>query len=716
MASSREALLFYALWRDQDVRERLFLLLSKSDICKVRLANSACCNIITKRLFKRTHITFAANTFTKPYRIQALSRVGHHIEHLTFYFPHSKYTFMAPLIHPQTGQEVSFLYTPHTSMLSCMTRPKYNDNELGSILMQQYPPLFHAATNVPSFINALKFIPNMRHLTISCPGQDPQERYRRNMVDYALISLRISIEKVPLPKFHKLSLSSVHPAAFIYLRHAPGIGSGPSSTRRWSQINNLRVTVDSWDFCGPAPGFDHLKMLQDYLRGFAPNLEKLKFSWAGGFKGPCPLVLPIESHMLSGEDLGNKSPYALALECVAFRLPRLRYMEIRNAEMSAAQIRGIVRAHKHTVKEFDFDDVTLTGDGSWDEAMGTLYYDRSSGSHLIRSPDMSSIVPDLSHRSPSVAVQAASRRLMHATMGFAPSFNVEDDGDLAESRSPKMHTCANDALFIAGLTDKELPSIPPSPAKSSKCQRFLEELSPRRDRTKGLTFGQQSITYASDAPPPLFQDGSFKRSQKSPEPRFHFPLTPPRTPKSPQTPKPKGHGSPLVRSASVNTGLGASVPQAMTPALEVSPVQRNFAQEAAHQKLAVDPAMRTQALQRAREVVLQRMAREYQPPLSTRGESPARGAGEYGYGYDFGPSSPHAAVSGNAYEPSVATDASDTHSVLALDVAVGGCMADITMGRKFRQALFGPSTISVLSDYGAIESQSALVPLMLSRS
>ncbi|CRK35497.1 hypothetical protein BN1708_019781, partial [Verticillium longisporum] len=72
-------------------------------------------------------------------------------------------------------------------MASVLARPKYANTELGEILTQQYPPLFHAATNVPSFINALAHVPNLRHLTLRTPGQDPRERYRRDAVDYALI-------------------------------------------------------------------------------------------------------------------------------------------------------------------------------------------------------------------------------------------------------------------------------------------------------------------------------------------------------------------------------------------------------------------------------------------------------------------------------------------------------------------------------------------------
>ncbi len=175
-------------------------------------------------------------------------------------------------------------------MASVLARPKYANSELGEILTQQYPPLFHAASNVPSFINAMKHMPNIRHLTIKTPGQDPKERYRRDIVDYALISLRISLERAPLTKLTKLSLSGIHPSALNYLRHVPGFGASPSASRRWRQIRKLYIALESWDFYGPSPGLDHLKILDDYVRGFSQHLEKFTFAWLGR-KGPCPLAL-----------------------------------------------------------------------------------------------------------------------------------------------------------------------------------------------------------------------------------------------------------------------------------------------------------------------------------------------------------------------------------------------------------------------------------------
>lgn len=434
MATSPQA--FYCLWQTEGVRERLFEFLPKADICSVRLANSACCNLVTKRLFLRTNVTFTTNTFTKQHRVQALSHIGHHIEHLTFHFPHSEATFLPPLIHPEDGREISFLYTPHTSMASVLCRPKYGNGGLGDLLTHQYPPLFHAATNVPSFINAMKHLTNMRHLTIKCPGQDPKERYRRDIVDYALISLRISIERVALNKLSKLTLSSMHPSAFNYLRTVPGFGCMPSGARRWKQIRKLYISVESWDFYGTSPGMDHLKIIDDYIRQFSPNLEKFSFAWHGR-KGPCPIALsgdplfarPRSSKKLFNEVTGPMSPLPPAPTRGRMRFPKLRYLTVRNATMNAEQLRDLVATHRDTVREFDFENVALIKGGSWEDALAPLmdqnnehsdvWSRHSVGENSLAQPESIPLPPtpsaeeyDISLASPSPAVSAASRELL----------------------------------------------------------------------------------------------------------------------------------------------------------------------------------------------------------------------------------------------------------------------------------------------------------------
>ena len=200
------------IWLNATIRSNILAELDIASICSLRLVSTECSDYSTRTLFKRTRLTFTPSSLTRPSRVEALKRIGAYIEHLTFSMPHSPDTFLPPLLNPINGREVNFLYTPITTPASVKERPKYGTPELGDLLTQQYSPLFHAATNVPAFIDALKEMPNLRHLTISCPGQEAGMRYRRDCVDYALISLRIALERAPLLKLEKLSLSNIHAA------------------------------------------------------------------------------------------------------------------------------------------------------------------------------------------------------------------------------------------------------------------------------------------------------------------------------------------------------------------------------------------------------------------------------------------------------------------------------------------------------------------------
>ncbi|KAK7927895.1 hypothetical protein PG985_004893 [Apiospora marii] len=355
---------FYSLWREDRVRERLFEILDAEDLGHVRLASAACCNLVTKRLFLRITLTFRARTFMQQSRVQALSRIGHHIEHLTFYLPHTKDTFLPPLING-SGEEVRYLYAPYTSTASTQPRPKCANCELEELLTQQYPPLFHAASNVPSFIHAMRHVPNIRHLTIKTPGQDAEERYRRSIVDHALISLRIALERAPLEKFVKLSLSPTHPSAFLYLRHAPGFGC---TGRRWQQIRKLEIAVEAWNFYGPSPGLDQLKIIDDYIRIFAGCVEKFTFTWLGR-TGPCPIALTADP--LFAPPRSSKKEFTCPLR-KPIHFPKLRCLSVRNATMNAHQLGGIMRSHQKCVYEFDFQDIVLSNSSIWRAALAPL--------------------------------------------------------------------------------------------------------------------------------------------------------------------------------------------------------------------------------------------------------------------------------------------------------------------------------------------------------
>ncbi|KAH8699633.1 hypothetical protein BGZ61DRAFT_351734 [Ilyonectria robusta] len=661
MASSTE-LRLVALLRSDHIKNSLLPLLSTEDICAIRQTSSACCNLVTKRLFTRIHISFTASTFTRPARVAALARIGHHIEHLTFYLPHSAATFLPPLIHPLSGNEISFLYTPHTSMGSVLSRPKYANSELGDILTQQYPPMFHAATNVPSFINAMRNLPNIRHLTIRCPGQDPRERYRRNIVDYALISLRISLERAPLNKLHKLSLSSVHPSAFNYLRHVPGFGSVPSAGRRWKQIRKLSISVDAWDFYGSSPGLDHLKIMDDYIRNFAPNLEKFAFNWIGR-KGPCPVSLagdplfapPRSTKKLFHEVTSPMSPLPTRPTRGPIHFPKLRYLQIRNSTMNAPQLSQLINSHRGTVKEFDFESVSLANNGNWDDALAPLDSDSLwSRSSSMVTPSECSLVTSPSSEylpSPSAAVAAASRELMDVDLGgFAFS---DSDREIIGSMLG-----GDDATTVMG------PAPTESDVGTSFTTRFRKRS--RRRRRKHRNDGddapeksplsqQHSI---SDHQSPLSR---YKPSRPSYEEEFLRPETP--VPNPIVAPILSADPQPILLQPTIYDPATKLATAAARPDNNISPVQRNIEQEETHRLFAEDAAARTSALQKAKAAVLTKLSREFCNNKKTRPVEP--NACRFLAGRDLG-------------------------------------------------TAFGPNM--VMEDCRGLESRSVLVPLMFSRS
>jgi hypothetical protein len=590
MASSEQFLI--ALLRSDNIKYHLLPHLDTEDLTSLRASSSAFCNLLTKHLFTRIHVTFSSSTFTRPSRVAALSRIGQHVEHLTFCFPHNEATFLPPLIHPLTGHEINFRYTPHTSMGSALTRPKYANSELQQILTDQYPPLFHAATNVPSFIHAMKMLPNMRHMTIRCPGQDPSERYRRDIVDYALISMRIALERAPLTNLNKLSLSSVHPGAFNYLRHVNGIGAVPSAGRRWKQIKKLHISVEAWDFYGSSPGLDHLKVIDDYIRTFSPNLEKFAFTWVGR-KGPCPVALcadplfspPRSSRKLFAEVTSPMSPLPSPPCRAPMHFPKLRYLQIRNATMNAPQLKDLISSHSKTVKEFDFENVVLLNNGNWEDALAPLDRDDSwSRSSLTAASECSfaTISSAESLPSPSAAVAAASRELLDVDLG---GFGFSDE----------------DREVIEGLSEDIL-------AAREASMSFTTKLKKKRRRRRRHRREEDEAPAAPPSPA-----SSHCRKPSKPQLKSSFEILRPSTPTplpSITVPVRKPDPHPILLQPTVYDPVSKHAPSS-TKLDGISNVQRNLQQEESHRLMAEDPAARTSALQKAKEAVLSKLGREF---------------------------------------------------------------------------------------------------------
>lgn len=356
---------FLQLWLTEKTRNVFLSSIAKEDLVSFRLACHDFSVRAAPHLFKEIDITFRTSVFTKPARMAALDRIGKHVRKLTFIMPHSSETFLPPLIDAITGEEQTFIYKPIVSPnvfkpAAQHSSPIYGSWEMTDLLVKQYSPLFHAAANVSSFIRAFSAVPNLKHLKISCPGQEPSQRYRRDIVDYALISLRIAVERNNLVLLDNLSLC-VHPGAVLYLNPIIGLGALPNSVKRWRQIRTLSILMDYVPSTQP----DHLKLLHNYLGIFTHSLHALRFRWIGP-QGPCPLspLAPITPPALA-------CPRTSHLTSRPVRFVRLQDMEAENVVTDASQIAAFITAHRRSLREFRFERTRLSS-GSWDDALAPL--------------------------------------------------------------------------------------------------------------------------------------------------------------------------------------------------------------------------------------------------------------------------------------------------------------------------------------------------------
>ncbi|CAI7572717.1 unnamed protein product [Penicillium glandicola] len=358
MASEQGLIL---LWKTKRIQQVLTSHLANNDLAACRLVCRKFAVYLGPVLFADIEVHFRSSTFNRPSRMVALERIGEHVQTMTFKISHDRETVLPPILDPIIGTEQTFIYKPQRCQLGGNS-PRYGSRQMTELLVKQYPPLFHASTNIPSFIQALTMMSGLQHLRISCEGQVASHRYRRSVVDYALISLRMAIEQAPLKYLHTLSLLSVHPGAALYLRPAPGFGASPASCKRCSQIRKLTVHMTSF---GHEPGqpTDHLKLLHAYLGSF-PSLQILVFHWEGE-RGLSPLSLPTEPSLNSAAKgkPAQACPQRCALPLRLLKFQHLQQMELVNATMDASQVASFIQEHRSSLREFNFENVV--GSEEW---------------------------------------------------------------------------------------------------------------------------------------------------------------------------------------------------------------------------------------------------------------------------------------------------------------------------------------------------------------
>ena len=363
---------FLRFWSTDRTRETLLSYVPKEDLTSFRLVCYDFAVRAAPSLFEELAITFRPSTFIKPARVAALDRIGHYVRTLVFTMAHGPETFLPPLIDNITGEELEFVYEPYChanrNTGNHPTVPTYGSWELTDTLVKQYPPLFHAAANVASFIQAFSSITNLQHLKISCPGQESALRFRRDIVDYALISLRIAVERNSLTHLKSLSLLSVHPGAIQYLNPIMGFGALPNSARRWRQIQDLTIRMDTIPH-GPNDATDHFKLLHSYLHTFSSTLKSLVFRWEGD-KGLFPLALGAEQTLTSNSP-ALACPRRCHLALRPLKFDKLIFMEVENVTTDASQVSSFILSHRRSISEFNFEGTTLRS-GTWDDALSPL--------------------------------------------------------------------------------------------------------------------------------------------------------------------------------------------------------------------------------------------------------------------------------------------------------------------------------------------------------
>jgi hypothetical protein len=142
------------LWKMKRIQQVLTSHLASKDLISCRPVCRRLAVYIAPILFADIEVRFRSSTFDKPSRMAALERIGVHIQAMTFKISHDRETFLPPILDPITGTEQTFIYTPRRCQLGGSS-PRYGSRQMTELLVKQYPPLFHASTNIPSFVQAL---------------------------------------------------------------------------------------------------------------------------------------------------------------------------------------------------------------------------------------------------------------------------------------------------------------------------------------------------------------------------------------------------------------------------------------------------------------------------------------------------------------------------------------------------------------------------------
>ena len=187
-------------------------------------------------------------------------------------------TTLPPLTDPWTGEQKAVVWKPSAapSYDAGSSTRRYGDTEIAELLIRQYPPLFHAATNVQSFINAMSALTNLQHLRISCieaEGAIPLRAQGTDIMEIALTSLFYAVEQARFKHLDTITLSNIRRTDINALSSLT-MHTHAGSAKRWSNIRILDISMSLPST--PSIKKDQLKLLHEYIRNYK-GLHRLSF-------------------------------------------------------------------------------------------------------------------------------------------------------------------------------------------------------------------------------------------------------------------------------------------------------------------------------------------------------------------------------------------------------------------------------------------------------
>ncbi|KAF8454672.1 hypothetical protein BDZ91DRAFT_747296 [Kalaharituber pfeilii] len=365
----RSAKLVGKLFSNNHIRHAILSHLDPSDVAFLRRVSILFCKKVTPTAFKTLTVTFRPLTFDSA-RLVALERIGHHIKKFRFVFPHTEETYMPPMLDPRSRKLVNLVFKPHARLGKHKGGPIFGSKRMDDLVLQNYGILMIAAADIRSFTEALKMMPNITNLTVCCPGIPMGEPGRRCIIDYALWSLRVAIERSGLQGLRSLHLEPMHMTGLQYfLPGTMSLGSKIDGHKAWANVRSLTMNISAWRPIAKARNGSmyvaNLKFLHQYMEYFK-FVRKLKFAWTSEARGVCPLTL---DNLLYPP--GNSIQQRRAGPNRELNFNKLCKLSLTNVAADATALKAFLCRHVSTFRQWSLNDVYFVN-GTLEDALAPV--------------------------------------------------------------------------------------------------------------------------------------------------------------------------------------------------------------------------------------------------------------------------------------------------------------------------------------------------------